>query len=84
MKDICTSTSCECMGLGHSVRQAVPTITRPDVVAFVAALPARRKAPATSTFGCLECGRKFRSASAAERATLSGCPGCGGVDIDII
>ena len=31
---------------------------------------------------CLECGRKFRTTRAAERATFNGCPGCGGVDID--
>ena len=32
---------------------------------------------------CLECGRKFRTTKAAERATSEGCPGCGGVDIDL-
>jgi hypothetical protein len=32
---------------------------------------------------CLECGRKFRTANAAERAANNGCPGCGGVDIDL-
>lgn len=33
---------------------------------------------------CLECGKKFSSAAAAERAAMSdrGCPGCGGSDID--
>lgn len=34
-------------------------------------------------FACLECGRKFRSGRAAERAADRGCPGCGGVDIDL-
>jgi hypothetical protein len=32
---------------------------------------------------CLECGRKFRTTNAAERAANNGCPGCGGVDIDL-
>lgn len=32
---------------------------------------------------CLECGRKFRSCHAAEKAAFEGCPGCGGVDIDV-
>ena len=34
---------------------------------------------------CLECGRKFYTYAAAERAVRSihGCPGCGGVDIDL-
>jgi hypothetical protein len=32
---------------------------------------------------CLECGRKFRTTNAAERAANTGCPGCGGVDIDL-
>jgi predicted nucleic acid-binding Zn-ribbon protein len=35
------------------------------------------------TFKCMECGRKFRSVRAAERAASDGCPGCGGVDIDL-
>jgi len=34
-------------------------------------------------FKCYECGRKFRTVKAAERAAYHGCPGCGGVDIDI-
>ena len=34
-------------------------------------------------YQCLECGRRFRTAGAAEKAFLSGCPGCGGVDIDV-
>ena len=32
---------------------------------------------------CLECGKKFRTVRAAERASYHGCPKCGGVDIDI-
>ena len=33
---------------------------------------------------CQECGRKFKTARAAERASFSdrGCPKCGGSDID--
>lgn len=34
-------------------------------------------------FVCLECGRKFSTAKAAERAVDEGCPKCGGVDIDL-
>jgi hypothetical protein len=34
-------------------------------------------------FACLECGKKFRTARAACKASLNGCPKCGGVDIDI-
>ena len=33
-------------------------------------------------FACLECGKRFRTVNAARRATLEGCPNCGGVDID--
>lgn len=37
-------------------------------------------------FYCQECGRKFRSVKAAEKAAEKaandGCPKCGGVDID--
>lgn len=35
-------------------------------------------------FQCLECGKKFYSAKAAEKASFGdeGCPGCGGSDID--
>jgi len=35
------------------------------------------------TFRCLECGHKFRTVRSAERASLHGCPSCGGVDIDL-
>ena len=34
-------------------------------------------------FKCQECGRKFRTAQAAERAANDGCPLGGGVDIDV-
>lgn len=35
-------------------------------------------------FHCLECGQKFRTLRAAERASFGpeGCPGCGGSDIE--
>ena len=33
---------------------------------------------------CLECGRGFMTAKAAERAANKGCPGCGGVDVDFV
>jgi hypothetical protein len=32
---------------------------------------------------CQECGRRFKTTGLAERAALNGCPGCGGVDIDL-
>lgn len=34
-------------------------------------------------FKCMECGRKFKTVKAAERAAFGpdGCPGCGGSDI---
>ena len=34
-------------------------------------------------FKCQECGRKFKTVKSAERAASRGCPGCGGVDLDI-
>jgi predicted nucleic acid-binding Zn-ribbon protein len=34
-------------------------------------------------FACLECGKKFRTAKAALRASNHGCPKCGGSDIDL-
>ncbi len=36
------------------------------------------------SFQCLECGYRFPSTAAAERAGCGddGCPGCGGTDID--
>lgn len=36
-------------------------------------------------FVCNECGYKFRTVKAAERAAFGerGCPGCGGADIDL-
>jgi len=36
-----------------------------------------------SGFVCLECGRKFKSVKAAQKAASVGCPDCGGVDIDV-
>lgn len=35
-------------------------------------------------FGCMECGRRFRTVKSAERAQSEGCPGCGGSDIDLV
>ena len=37
------------------------------------------------TFACMECGYRFRTIAAAERAAFgdSGCPRCGSSDIDI-
>lgn len=34
-------------------------------------------------FRCLECGKKFRTTAAAQRAVHNGCSGCGGADIDL-
>ncbi len=34
-------------------------------------------------FACLECGRKFKTVKAAEKAANDGCPKCGGVDVDV-
>jgi len=38
-----------------------------------------------SGFACMECGYRFRTIAAAERAAFGecGCPKCGGSDIDI-
>ena len=33
-------------------------------------------------FKCMECGRKFFTTRAAEKAFGEGCPKCGGVDVD--
>lgn len=35
------------------------------------------------TFCCQECGRKFKTTKAAEKASMNGCPKCGGCDIDV-
>ena len=37
-----------------------------------------------SGFACMECGHRFRTAKAAERASFgpNGCPKCGSSDID--
>lgn len=34
-------------------------------------------------YKCQECGRKFKTTRAAQRAADKGCPKCGGVDIDL-
>lgn len=34
-------------------------------------------------FSCMECGHKFRTVRAAEKAFSQGCPKCGGSDIDL-
>ncbi len=33
---------------------------------------------------CLECGKKFKTLKAVEKASSVGCPKCGGVDIDLV
>ena len=39
----------------------------------------------TSGFVCMECGHKFKTVKAAEKAAFGdkGCPKCGGADIDM-
>ncbi len=39
----------------------------------------------TSGFACGECGHKFKTLKAAEKASFgpNGCPKCGGSDIDL-
>lgn len=34
-------------------------------------------------FICNECGKKYKTVRAAEKASYNGCSKCGGVDIDI-
>lgn len=38
-----------------------------------------------SGFACMECGHRFRTVKAAEKASFGpdGCPKCGGSDIDL-
>lgn len=36
-----------------------------------------------SGFSCQECGYAYRTAGAAERASLNGCPKCGATDVDV-
>jgi Zn finger protein HypA/HybF involved in hydrogenase expression len=36
-----------------------------------------------TTFKCQECGKKFKTVKAAERASYNGCPRCGSCDIDL-
>ncbi len=46
-------------------------------------MPTIIKSLPTETFACMECGRKFRTVCAAERAAFHGCPRCGSTDIDL-
>ena len=41
------------------------------------------KAKKTSGFACMECGKRFRTIAAAEKASSEGCPKCGGCDVDL-
>ena len=34
-------------------------------------------------FQCQECGKLFKSVSAARKASNDGCPKCGGCDVDV-
>lgn len=34
-------------------------------------------------FRCMECGKRYLTLAAAERASSQGCSKCGGVDIDL-
>lgn len=53
-----------------------------EVMAMLAA--AKRKRP-DSGFACMECGYKFKTLRAAERAAYgdAGCPKCGSSDVDL-
>jgi len=46
---------------------------------------ATKNKPTTSGFACTECGHKFKTIKAAEKASFGdhGCPKCGGSDIDL-
>lgn len=55
----------------------------PERKAELLELVRKAKKAAADRFACMECGHKFRSAKAAERAYFgSGCPKCGGADFD--
>lgn len=41
------------------------------------------KSKRKALFVCLECGKKFYTVNAAERAAWNGCPKCDGVDIEV-
>lgn len=45
----------------------------------------KTKTTETSGFACMECGHKFRTIKAAEKAAFGdkGCPKCGSSDIDL-
>lgn len=45
-----------------------------------------RRIPVKPEFACMECGRKFRTVAAAERAAFgnTGCPRCGSTDVDLV
>ena len=42
--------------------------------------------PAWGKFACMECGHKYRTIKAAERAAFGdrGCPKCGSRDVDTV
>jgi transcription elongation factor Elf1 len=49
-----------------------------------AVVKAKKRSPIfDDTFACMECGKKYKSVSAARRASMNGCSKCGGVDIDL-
>ena len=60
----------------HPCCHKCPPVTAPK--------PAKRGG-SSSGFKCQECGHKFRTVKAAERAAFgdNGCPKCGGSDIDL-
>jgi len=51
--------------------------------AVMAKLKGKRGRPRPILFKCNECGHGFRTVKAAEKAASRGCPGCGGLDIDV-
>jgi DNA-directed RNA polymerase subunit RPC12/RpoP len=61
------------------------TQTKPSAVTTLAAVKALRATKPSSGFACMECGHKFRTIAAAQKAAFgdNGCPKCGGADIDL-
>jgi len=59
-------------------------LARPELAEQVLAAQRayEKRALDSGGFVCNECGRRFRSVAAAERAAWEGCPGCNGVDIE--
>jgi len=73
----------ECLDDKLSVKEALDKEYQTKADKLLKYLKKDKKNKSTSGWECKECGKKFKTTAAVEKASMDGCPKCGGVDVDL-